>query len=172
MRRNQYAGIIEPWKLRLISGRARRRGFRGEDLDEVVQRIVIALLDFQFDESRSNGAKEATAVTAIVDRQLAFYWRGESRYRKHVDQAALKSEPSIDYRNTFDESLDVQKAIASLPKCAQQVCAALGNGLSIRETAKKLGMSGHTVDRQVRFIRRHLERCGFEPERDSKEAAE
>ena len=58
--------------------------------------------------------------------------------------------------------MDVRKAIASLPEFAQRVCEALGNGLSISETARQLGVRWHAVRDQVQLIRRHLERLGLE----------
>jgi hypothetical protein len=45
-------------------------GFRRQDLDDVQQQVSIALLQFNFDEARSNGASERTAITAVIDRQL------------------------------------------------------------------------------------------------------
>jgi DNA-directed RNA polymerase specialized sigma24 family protein len=175
MRQNKYAGLIEPWKVRLVTNRASRRGYRGADLDEVIQRILIELLDFEFCEQRSNGATEATAITALVDRQLAYYWRGESRYRRHVDAATAKTEPTIDYRDTFDEAMDVRDAIDELPEFTRRVCEALSNGLSISETAKRLGVSWHTVGKQVEFLREHFGRLGFapadEPKKKEEEAA-
>lgn len=101
MRADVYAGVIAPWKVRLVTSRAKRRGVRGADLDEVVRRILIQLLDFEYCESRSNGATEATAITALVDRQIAYYRRGDARHRPSCDAAPLPNEPTIDNRQTL-----------------------------------------------------------------------
>jgi hypothetical protein len=70
MYRNQYDSVIDKSKLAWINSRARRMGFRRQDLDDVQQQVSIALLQFNFDEARSNGASERTAITAVIDRQL------------------------------------------------------------------------------------------------------
>ena len=67
---NTYEEVLDDWKVRLISRRAKQRGFRGQDLDDAIQRCAIAVMGFQFDASRSNGATESTVLTAVVDRQL------------------------------------------------------------------------------------------------------
>ncbi len=70
MFKNNYASVIEKWKVDLIVSRARRLGFRRQDLDDAQQQIVVELLSFEFDPTRSNGATEETAVTALIDHQL------------------------------------------------------------------------------------------------------
>jgi hypothetical protein len=44
---------------------------------------------------------------------------------------------------------------------AQQICQALGEGLSIHEISCRLGIGWHTVQRQVRGIRRYFENLGL-----------
>jgi RNA polymerase sigma factor (sigma-70 family) len=158
-----FAGLIEPWKIRLINSRATRRGFRGSDLDEVVQRTVIALLKFRYDASRCRGATERTVVTALVDRQLKYFRRSQTRYRRHVTAASLHEEPLVDVRSMQDQSLDVRNAVNNLPPDAQQVCHLLANGLSVNEAARQLGVNWHTVEKHMRVAAEQFERLGLMP---------
>lgn len=77
---NSYDGVLDDWKLKLITRRARRMGFRDFELDDAQQQTVLALLHFRFDPARANGACESTAVTAVIDRQQ---WERESRENTH-----------------------------------------------------------------------------------------
>ena len=45
-------------------------GFRRQDLDDVQQQVSIALLQFNFDEARSNGASERTTTT--IHKRIQF----------------------------------------------------------------------------------------------------
>lgn len=170
MPRNVYAGLIEPWKLRIVKDRARRRGYRGDNLDEVVHRIVLELVDFQF--VPRNGAAEATAITALVDRQLSMYHRNESRYRDHVEKASHTEEPTFDPARAIDRAVDVREALAQLPEPTRRVCELLAGGLSINEAARELGVTWHTANRHVQIARAHFKELGFgQLEHDGNEEA-
>ena len=54
-----------------ISSRARRMGFRGHDIEDVQQQIMLVLMDFRLDAEKANGASSQTAITSVIDRQPA-----------------------------------------------------------------------------------------------------
>lgn len=72
--------------LDLIARRCRRMGFRGADLDDASQEAAIAVMLFEFDEERANGASLETALTAVIDHCLLSLRRKHGRYAKHLEQ--------------------------------------------------------------------------------------
>jgi len=81
----QTPQTIERWKLELIRARAFRRGLRDGELDDALQEIAIEVMSFRFQPERSNGASEATAVMAVIDRRLSMIRRRQRRYRQRFE---------------------------------------------------------------------------------------
>ena len=169
MFKNDYGELIENWKAALIVSRAIRIGFRRHDLEDVQQQIVVAILDFEFDPAKSNGASEATAITALIDKQLKAIQRARARYSKrvveHTDESREKASMSLADRYSAGQvaqSLDVREAVADLPPPEQQICTALADGLSVNEIARALGVGWHTIRRQVCGIRGYFEFLGLD----------
>jgi len=168
MFKNDYGAVIEKWKVDLIISRARRLGFRRQDLEDAQQQIVIALLAFEFDAERSNGATEETAVTALIDHQLLTLRRTRERYGRRVsgtddelrDDNALAME-CLEAKHLIAAN-DVETVMARLSPVARQVCSALADGLSLNEISQRLGVGWHTVERQVRGIRQCFEQLGID----------
>ena len=155
------------WKLDLIRARAIRHGFCGADLEDVQQEIAIEALAFGFRRDRANGATEATALTAMIDRRLAMARRRERRYQRRLDQvrgfadlSAEPTEPSCEERIT--SVLDVRSAIATLSPVDQEICRALADGDSIDAIAQRLGCGWHTVKRQVDRLRERFAQMGLD----------
>jgi DNA-directed RNA polymerase specialized sigma24 family protein len=161
MVRNTYKGLLEDWKVRLIRQRARRRGFRGQDLEDAVQQAAIAVLGFRYDEAKSNGAAESTVLTAIVDHQLFSMRRSQSRRAHHLEKYASGACDEYEVVPGLELSLDVQQVVDSLPPLARQVCLRLCAGASAGAVARELGTSWHTVKRQAAIIRQRFEAAGF-----------
>lgn len=169
---NAYDGILEPWKVRLICRRARQMGFRGQDLDDAQQQVVLALLDFRFDSAKSNGAKEATALTAVIDRQLALIRRSESRARRRIEMAKDSCEESYEATETI-LVIDVKSAMKSLSNLDQRICRELALGSSINELARTLGIGWHAVQARIESIRQQFQLLGLaEPLVPKKEVTE
>ncbi|MFM2096838.1 MAG: hypothetical protein RIS70_3962, partial [Planctomycetota bacterium] len=148
--------LIDTWKLKLITSRAKRRGLRGVDLEDAQQTLVLELLGFVFDPAKSNGATEATALVAVIDRRLAMMRRGErrhvartERFKESLGQAASDEGSHVPHTNL---SLDVRAAVADLPPVAQQICNALAEGQSVNEIARQLGMQWRAVRKQIDSI--------------------
>jgi DNA-directed RNA polymerase specialized sigma24 family protein len=157
-----YDGVVEPWKADLIVARARRMGFRPDEIHDVQQQMIMDVAEFRFDAAKSNGAKESTALQSLIDNQLKKICRANARYRAHLNRlgrevADGRSSPQADIVQ------DVRAAIATLPEHEQLVGRALAEGYSRPEIARKLGCGWHTVDRIVRRIRRSFEDRGLDP---------
>jgi DNA-directed RNA polymerase specialized sigma24 family protein len=161
MVRNTYKGLLEDWKVRLIRQRARRRGFRGQDLEDAVQQAALAVLGFRYDEAKSNGAAESTVLTAIVDHQLFSLYRSQTRRAHHLEQYATGASEEYEVTPGLELSLDVQQVVDSLPPLARQVCLRLWAGASAAAVARELGTSWHTVQRQAAIIQQRFEAAGL-----------
>ncbi len=60
-----YGGMVEDWKVELIVGRARRMGFREDELGDVQQEVIPDVAAFRYDPSRAEGALEKAALTPV-----------------------------------------------------------------------------------------------------------
>ena len=107
----EHAGVVETWKADLILERARRLGFRGPDLDDAFQEVVLAVCDFCYDEGRSNGACEATALTTVIDRRLKSFLRRRYRHESGFEQL---NEEGPSYAPNLARDVDVRDAVAQI----------------------------------------------------------
>lgn len=161
-------------KLNLIKSRARILGFRRHDLEDAVQEVMLSVLEFKFDQEKSNGATEATALTTIIDRRLKLLKRASRRYAGLIERATGRL--SIEYRGCqdgpFEEdhngesrivSDEVSAALAGLDDETLQIAQLLMEGMSTKAIAEQLGTSWHRADRLVSVIRERLEAAGLNP---------
>jgi len=162
MERLDYGGLVELWKLELIVNRAKRIGLQWNDIQDLQQGIIREVMGFSYKSAKSNGATEATALTALIDNYLKKLIRSEARYREHLGQFSCQVQRS--YNPVPDERLamDVQDAVAALSKQECMVCQALSQGQSKSQIARTLGCGWHTVDRLIRRIRRRFEKLGLD----------
>lgn len=161
MEKNYYDGIVERWKSDLIVARARRMGFRPDEITDVQQQIIQEVAAFHFAPVKSNGATEATALVALIDNNLKMICRTMARYRVRLDRLREEPIPSPEFEDQ-EKLLDIRAAVAALPEREQRVCKALGEGYSKHEIAKLLHCGWHTVDRLIRRIRAHFEEIGLD----------
>jgi RNA polymerase sigma factor (sigma-70 family) len=167
MYRNQYDSVIDKSKLAWINSRARRMGFRRQDLDDVQQQVSIALLQFNFDEARSNGASERTAITAVIDRQLRKIRRSRARHADRLSGSESLPSDITDlaaHQNVQQvrRSSDLGIAIERLSPVAQRICKCLAEGQTINEIANAMQVSWHTVHSHVAKIRECFVDLGFD----------
>lgn len=158
-----HAGVVETWKAELITARAKRLGFRGTDADDAFQEVILAVLGFVYDEDKSNGACEATALTTVIDRRLRSHLR--RRYRQdRVEQFSPETlvDEGPSYLPTLARDVDVREALARLPEREQSICQSLAQGESIAQIANGLGCSWHALDRAVVHIRAYFEDLGLD----------
>ena len=168
MFQNDYATVIEKWKVDLIVARAKRLGFRRQDLEDAQQSIVLALLAFQFDPSKANGATESTAVTSVIDHQLFNLQRRRNRYAQRVTECDKDFGDDSAVASTWSDGLriavrsDLDTATSRLTPIARQICELLADGLSLNEIATSLGMGWHTAHRHLQNIRQCFEQLGID----------
>lgn len=161
-------------KLTLVTGRARLLGFRRHDLEDAVQEVMLAVLEFEYAPEKSNGATETTALTTVIDRRLKLLKRSQRRYAGLLERAAghLAAEHSgfQEGAGVEDGSADrevlgaeIAAVMADMDEESQQVCRMLTDGLSTRRIADELQTSWHRADRLVAGIREKLQAAGFTP---------
>lgn len=160
MKRFCYEGVLEGWKVKLALQRARRMGFRDDELDDVIQELVLKLVDVEYDANHANGATERTMLTSVIDRQLCKMRRSAARRQELEEQVAISADA------TYDDSgvqlrMDVETVLGMVDDEQRRVCDLLSQGCSKSAIAKELGCGWHTVDRIVRDIRRKFEAHGF-----------
>ena len=169
MYENDYGTAVEPWKITLIHRRAKKRGFRRDEMADVEQQIVLAMADFRFDPAKANGANEKTVLTALIDRQLSTLCRSKLRRERNVARQPI--DPHHDEctapgrvipQDGVALVLDVRESIRQLPSQDREICAALAAGESIDEIARKRRCSWHTVKRRIDDIRQHFKRLGLD----------
>ncbi|HPD13882.1 MAG TPA: hypothetical protein PLE19_02985 [Planctomycetota bacterium] len=170
--RNDYGQLVEAWKVDLILDRARRKGFRPDELEDVQQDVIQAVMDFRFEPEKSNGATENTALTALIDKQLTFIQRGRARHHKHHERfkelmGVRDGQPVQDAMVESQEravalALDVRDAVARLTPQEQVICAALSRGENRFNIAKAIGVSRYELDRAIDRIREQFEKRGLD----------
>jgi DNA-directed RNA polymerase specialized sigma24 family protein len=142
-----------------IASRARRMGFRGHDIEDIQQQILMVLMDFQFDPEKSNGASNRTAITAVIDRQLRCIRRSRVRYSdrvtgsENIPNEVIDTSYGINTARHISMSEDLAIARSHLSPMAQQICDALADGQSINEIAQQMELSWHTIRKHVDAIR-------------------
>ena len=162
MNRQSCNSTIERWKLDLVRARAYRFGFRGADLDDAQQDVLLEVIAFKFQLERSNGANEATALVSLIDRRLCMVKRRQRRYQQHFDRFQQSSDPKEsaaetglrNHEDRISRHLDLQKVIASLASKDRLLCDALAAGASIDSIASRLHCSWHTVKRRIDNLRK------------------
>lgn len=161
---------IDRWKLDLVRARAFRLGFRGADLDDAQQEVLLEVIAFQFRPERANGAHEATALVALIDRRLCMAKRRQRRYQQCLDRVqqwidadnSTAEAEQTDYEEQISRRLDVQELVATLAPEDQALCRALADGESVEAIANRLQCSWHTVKRQVDRLRTLLVEIGMD----------
>jgi len=171
MHNNRYTDIVDPKVAGLIVSRARRMHIHRDEIDDLQQRIVPMLAEFQFDEARSNGATRATVMTAVIDRQLAAHLRAKHRYAKHLNRVSSRSRALLSGRPVWpnhvtqpepvDLRLDIEKAKADLSDRDQKICDALSIGETQKAITESLGIGRDTVARAIARIREAFTKAGL-----------
>ncbi|MGE4157728.1 MAG: hypothetical protein AB7F75_01370 [Planctomycetota bacterium] len=156
----QESTQVASWKTELAQRRARRRGFKGTELEDALQDISGSLIGFQFDPARSNGASESTALTALIDKQLSYFRRCRARRRRREDLymeqlVHIRGREPLDENpvGDFARAMDVWDIVNRLDPLMRQLCLALSRGDSVLQISKTLRMSRYHVDRLIEELR-------------------
>ncbi|HRR82446.1 MAG TPA: sigma-70 family RNA polymerase sigma factor [Planctomycetota bacterium] len=169
MLENEYGDLIERWKVDLIRARARRFGFRPDDIPDLEQTIVLELLSAGYRPGLEGGAAERTFTIAVIDRQLKETLRSRRRDLRRVnhearsldaDPAAAEEVPSPRPDSTLDGlSLDVQAAMVGLTPTERAICQALSEGQSQADIARERGCSRAAISKHIAQVA--LKLCGW-----------
>ena len=157
----KYDGVIEQWKVDLITHRAKLLGFRAHELPDALQEAVLVVLEFEYDPNHANGATERTALVPIIDNRLRKMKRSATRYRAHLERLG-QSAPEFSREEVDPRVLDVASVVADLTEREQAVCRGLADGLSKAQIARELGCGWHTVERIIRRLRQRFEELGLD----------
>jgi hypothetical protein len=165
--RNPYGSMIEDWKVEMVAERARRMGFRRDEIDDVLQQIVPVLMRFR--PTGANGAGERTAFGTVIERRLTSLRRGrmygERRLREyrgnHVEADFLDLD-QMDHERRFGLGEWVRTAVAGLPSVEQAVCGALAAGRSQEAVAAQMGITRYALANMIKEIRGRLAAQGID----------
>ena len=165
-----YKGQIEPWKIHLAISRIKTFGFPKPDWLNILQELAMVLMNFTFEPAKANGAKQSTALCAVIDRQLKTMIRAEVRESAKIHRYAqnlLHTSPAVvdghdlGYMETTPLRMDVREAVGHLTPFQRAICEGLGNGKSAHQIAKELGVGWHTVKRAIALIRMYFAGIGL-----------
>ncbi|MGE3804091.1 MAG: hypothetical protein AB7K24_05385 [Gemmataceae bacterium] len=161
---NDYSGLVATWKIELLGQRAKRFRFREDELPDLQQEIVFDILSFQFDPAKSNGASEATALTAVIDRRLKTILRTKCRYQSRIERMQNGQQGQLESRQAVQDqlSLDVHDVIACLPERQQFICMRLLEGHCLNHIVEELRCSWPTLKRLLVGVRRSFREQGLE----------
>jgi RNA polymerase sigma factor (sigma-70 family) len=160
--RNDYGNLIPYWKVGLVRSRARRFGFRSDELPDLEQVIVPELIKAPFDPD-APGASEQTFVIKVIDRQLMKIKRDR---RRQVRRGDYESESLDEIAHTEEASaslgrmepnelqLDVRQVVAGLTPVQQDICRALAEGQTQAEIALRTGRSKAAICEEVKRLRK------------------
>lgn len=172
MWRNKYGDLIEEWKVGMIVARAKRYGFRDDEIPDLEQMIVPELLNANFNRELRDGATETTFVIAIIDRHLQKVLRDRSRDKRRVNYEAspLPSAEVITERDFFSLReterirlrIDLETIMAGLSPEEKQICAGLIRGETQTEIAGAMGKSKAAVSNAVRRLREKFQKWGLD----------
>lgn len=164
MNGNDYNGVIPGWVQELIVERAKRMGFRRQDIEDAQQEVVLEVLQFEFDAAKANGACLRTVLTSVIDRRLKTMRRSVRRYRHHLDQFEQSQPPDAQTYRTDKIHLksDVREALLSLSPRDRALCRALGLGYTLTDLSARWKCSWHTLKRRAEQIRKHFAEIGLD----------
>lgn len=162
-------GEIEAWKLSAIRSCALRWGFRGHDLADVCQALVVVVAKFQFDPTKANGATEETATRAVIDHHLWKVCRKKKRYERRIKKYGgftdVRNREDLVDPERHDLSIDrneaLRKAMSEFCDVKKAICSALSDGKSEYETSHILGLSRREVAMHLLEIKSRLIGCGL-----------
>jgi len=162
--KNSYKGVLENWKLELISELAHRKGFRPDEMDDMLQRVVLVVANFKYDLAKANGATEHTVLTAVIGKQLLRIQRADSRAKKnhlaHCRDCGMRNEDEpvvdehhMDHERLHELQLDVQIALSRLSAFERAVCDGLMAGKPDTQIAADLGCDRYHVSVVIDTVR-------------------
>lgn len=163
---NDYGNLLPAEKLELIHQRALLKGVRRQDLDDLLQLAVMEVLAFKFEPAKANGATETTALIAVIDNCINFFWRKAARYRNRVkrfdeEEPGNVIEPNYDPAPQALLADTLEAAVAMLPAREREICELLGKGFKRHEVEARLNLTRWEYRHSEQIIRDLLRQKGF-----------
>lgn len=172
LRKNRYDGLIEQWKVGMITARAKRYGFREDEIPDLEQLVVPELLGADFDPELAGGAQETTFVIEVIDRQMKKVMRDRGRDVRRAnyeaesidDPFALTERTLLRMSRTErnDLRVDLERAMAGLSPEEKEICEALMKGQTQAELSRERGRSKAAMSDAVRRLREKLRKWGLD----------
>ena len=170
LRKNSYGGLIEQWKVKMITTSARRYGFSESEIQDIEQRIVMELLEVDFDPGLAGGAKETTFIFEVIDRQLKKALRDKKRDVRRANYETVPLDDPITERTFFkmhrDERfellIDLERAMAGLSAEEREICEGLMKGNTQAEIAREKKRSKAAMSETVKRLREKLRSWGID----------
>ena len=160
---NTYNGIIDEWKMDIVSAIANRMGLPPDAIDDAQQEVAIQLLKRSYDTQKSNGASEATLVGIIARNIIQKMRRGSLRYADRIERLKTVRPPAEDVVDATNHLGETWMLVATMKPDCQQVAALLAEGLELNTIANRLGWRWDRVRRVVDELRRSFTRAGLAP---------
>jgi len=164
---NMYEGVIEDWKFDLMMRRARRLRFRGDDLEDALQDLVMELIAFRFDPQRAGARKESTVLTELIDHRLLDMRKKRARGIKRDDTAAKERQrDQIDQKaaERVESKAEIAMFASALSPFDQRVLDLLQDGMSVKQISEQLDCRWHTARNAVGRITERLREKGLIPD--------
>lgn len=170
LRKNSYGGLIEQWKVKMITTRARRYGFSESDIPDIEQRIVMELLKVDFDSGLAGGAKETTFVIEVIDRQMKKALRDKYRDVRRANYETVPLDEPLTERTffkmhqgeRFELLIDLERAMAGLSAEEREICEGLMRGDTQAEIAREKKRSKAAMSEAVKRLREKLRKWGID----------
>jgi len=160
---NNYAGMVPPEVLELITHRVRYHRIPPDELDDLQQQIVPLLMEFRYDPAVANGASETTAMVAVMDNQIKAHRRARRRYRRKIERFQMQTrEPSTTPHTQVDLRMDLDRVLAQLSERDRAICQQLGQGHTTTDIAQRLDCGRDTVDYAVWRLRKVFKDAGLQ----------
>ena len=169
IRKNSYDGLIEQWKVGMITARARRYGFHEDDIPDIEQQIVPELLKVGFVPGLTGGAKETTFVIEVIDRQLKKMLRDRGRdvrranYKTHSldDLITERTFFRMHTKERYELLIDLEPAVSGLSAEERDTCEGLMKGDTQAEIARERKRSKAAISEIVKRLREKLRKWGL-----------
>lgn len=161
---NKTMEEAERWRER-VRKQVRRFGFADVDADLVVDDILEAWRQLDFDPDKANGAKPETLLTGLTYNccKAAMRALARSRVRETQHQDDVMAARNVDpMRREQPLKIDVQYALALLADDERNVCLAIMDGLTQREIADHCGLNRHQIRQLIDNVRERFTALGID----------
>jgi RNA polymerase sigma factor (sigma-70 family) len=156
---------------KMVRYRAAKMGFRGADLDDAQQEVLLKLMAFRYREEFTCESAAVAALINFINLYLLTAKRGQQRYQRslgHVKKSIASGYYRVaesDETNNVEDThraQDVQDVLARLSSEDRELCHALVVGESIHAIADRLGCGWHTVKRRIDRLREYFTEMGMD----------